>query len=129
MLFRSVKVTVTNSGTTAGREVAQLYVTAPRGTLDKPERELRAFAKTGLLAPGASETVTFRLSASDVASFDPTVSAWVADAGTYTVRVAGSSSADGVHTTVARPKSVIVEPTRHLVAPTAPIAELKAPAR
>ena len=72
----TVKATVTNTGRVAGREVAQLYVTAPHGTLDKPERELRAFAKTGVLAPGASETVTFRLSAADLASFDPSASAW-----------------------------------------------------
>jgi beta-glucosidase len=125
----AVTVTVTNSGTVAGRDVVQLYVTAPRGALDKPERELRAFAKTGVLAPGASATLTFRLSAADIASFDPSASAWVADAGTYTVRVAGSASADGVHATVALAKSVTVERTRHLVAPTAPVAELKAPAR
>ncbi len=125
----TVKVTVTNTGTVAGREVAQLYVTAPRGALDMPERELRAFAKTRLLAPGASETLTFRLSAADIASFDPSAAAWVAEPGTYTVRVANSSAAEGVHATVAVANRVIVERTRHLVAPTAPIAELKAPTR
>ena len=125
----TVKVTVTNTGRVVGREVAQLYVTAPHGTLDKPERELRALAKTGVLAPGASETRTFRLSAADVASFDPAASAWVADAGTYTVRVAGSSAAEGVHATFAIGRSVIVERTRHLVAPITPVAELKAPSR
>ena len=124
-----VTVTVTNTGRVPGREVAQLYVSAPRGGLDKPERELRAFAKTGVLAPGASETITFRLSAADVASFDPAASAWVAAAGTYTVRVAGSSSAEGVNSTFAMSRDVIVERTRHLVAPSAPIAELKAPTR
>ena len=79
----TVKVIVTNTVKVAGREVAQLYISAPRGTLDKPERELRAFAKTVVLAPGASQTIAFRLSASDVASFDTAASAWVADAGTY----------------------------------------------
>jgi beta-glucosidase len=125
----TVKVTVTNTGRVAGREVAQLYITAPRGTLDKPERELRAFAKTAVLAPGASETLTFRLSAADVASFDTAASAWVADAGTYTARVAGASSAEGVHATFTIGKSVVVERTRHLVVPAAPVAELKAPTR
>lgn len=125
----TVKVTVTNAGTVAGREVAQVYVTAPHGALDKPERELRAFAKTGVLAPGASQTLTFRLSAADIASFEPSASAWVAEAGTYTVRVANSSAVEGVSTTFAVAKRIMVERTRHLVAPTAPIAELKAPTR
>jgi beta-glucosidase len=125
----TVKITVTNTGRAAGREVAQLYITAPRGSLDKPERELRAFAKTAVLSPGASQTIAFRLSAADLASFDSAASAWVADAGTYTVRVANSSVAEGVHGTFVLPRRVIAERTRHLVAPTASIAELKAPAR
>ena len=125
----TVTATVTNSGRVAGREVVQLYISAPHGTLDKPERELRAFAKTGLLQPGASATITFRLALSDLASFDPTASAWTTDAGTYTARVAGSSSVEGVHATFAVAQSVVVERTRHLVAPREPVAELKAPAR
>ncbi len=122
-------VTVTNVGKVAGREVAQLYVSAPRGTMDKPERELRAFAKTGLLAPGASETITVRLSAADLASFDSAASAWVADAGAYTVRVAASSTADGARATFTLPRRVVTERTRHLVAPVAPIDELRVPER
>ncbi len=55
----TVSVTVTNSGKTKGREVVQLYVGAPAKKLDKPESELRGFAKTKLLAPGESQTVTF----------------------------------------------------------------------
>ena len=123
----TVKVIVTNTGKVAGREVAQLYISAPRGTLDKPERELRAFAKTGVLAPGASETITFLVSAADIASFDTAASAWVADAGTYTARVAGASSAEGVQATFAMAKSAIVERTRHLLVPASPVSELKAP--
>ena len=125
----TVKVAVTNTGRVAGREVVQLYVSAPRGTLDQPERELRGFAKTGMLAPGASETATFRLSAADLASFDPSVSAWVAEAGTYTVRVASSSATEGLHATFMLDKRVVVESSRRLLAPATPLAELKAPAR
>lgn len=121
--------TVTNTGRVPGREVAQLYVSAPRGTLDKPERELKGFAKTALLQPGASETLTFRLAPADLASFDPSASAWVADAGTYTVRVARSSADDGVRATFALPRRVVVERSRPLLAPRAPVAELKAAAR
>ncbi len=122
----TVTATVTNVGRVAGREVAQLYVSAPRGSLDKPERELRGFAKTALLRPGASEAVTFRLGAADVASFDPAASAWVADAGAYTVRVAGSSTVEGQRGTFTLPRRVVVEQSRRLLAPRAPVAELRA---
>ena len=122
----TVTATVTNTGRGAGREVAQLYVSAPAAALPKPERELRGFAKTGLLQPGASETLTFRLGVADLASFDPAASAWVTDAGTYTVRVAGSSDAEGARATFRLPRRVVVEQSRRLLAPRAPVAELRA---
>ena len=127
-------VTVTNAGRVAGREVAQLYVSAPSGAsaaggLAKPERELKGFAKTGLLQPGASQTLTFRLGAADLASFDPAASAWVADAGTYTVRVGGSSDAEGARTTFQLPRRLVIEQSRPLLAPRTPVVELKAAAR
>jgi beta-glucosidase len=125
----TVQVVLTNTGRVAGREVVQLYLTAPRGSLDKPERELRAFAKTRMLAPGATETVTFRLSTADLASFDPSASAWVADAGKYTVRVAKSSSDEGVHATFTLAKRAVVEQNAHRLAPSAPLTELRSPAR
>lgn len=84
-------VTVTNTGKLAGKEVVQLYVAAPKGALEKPEDELRAFAKTGLLQPGQSQTLQFSLSGQDLASFDPALGRWVTDAGRYEVRIGASS--------------------------------------
>ena len=81
-------VKVANTGKAAGREVVQLYLSAPGK--DKPALELRAFAKTKLLKPGESEVVSFKLVPRDLASFDPASSSWVADAGTYTVKVGAS---------------------------------------
>ena len=82
----TANIKVTNTGSVAGREVIQLYVTAPAGTLDKPERELKAFAKTAELAPGEAQTVEMTFTTYDLASFDEDASAFVTDKGSYTAR-------------------------------------------
>lgn len=66
----TLSVRVTNTGRTAGKEVVQIYVEAPQGKLGKPFRTLAAFAKTGLLQAGDSETLTFVLACADFASYD-----------------------------------------------------------
>ncbi|HVO11370.1 MAG TPA: glycoside hydrolase family 3 C-terminal domain-containing protein [Vicinamibacteria bacterium] len=87
----TASVTITNAGRTPGREVAQLYLSAPAKAVPKPALELRGFAKTRLLRPGESQTLTFTLAPRDLAWFDEQASAWRADAGTYTVKVGASS--------------------------------------
>ena len=78
-----ISVTVTNSGAVPGKEVVQLYVSAPESTLPKPVSELRAFAKTRLLAPGESQRLTLSVRDGELASFDEQLSAWVCDKGDY----------------------------------------------
>ena len=78
-------ITVTNTGDVAGREVVELYVAAPSGGLEKPARELKAFAKTKLLAPGESETLTMQVSAYELASFNEATASWETAAGNYQV--------------------------------------------
>ena len=87
----TVSVDITNTGEVAGREVVQVYLSAPAGKLDKPAEELAAFGKTKLLEPGETQTLSFVISEIDLASFDTDASAWVADAGSYTVKVGASS--------------------------------------
>lgn len=86
-------ITVTNTGSVAGKESVQLYVAAPSGGLEKPVRELKAFAKTGLLEPGESETLTMYFTAYDLASFNEDTSSWETASGQYEVQF-GASVAD-----------------------------------
>ena len=86
-----VSVTVKNTGSVAGKEVAQVYVTAPKGRLEKPVQELKAFAKTRELKPGESQTLTMQMARRDLASFDEANSQWLTEAGTYTFRIGASS--------------------------------------
>ena len=66
----TVTATVENTGKTDGKEVVQVYVKAPQGVLGKPSRALVGFAKTGVLAPGAKETLTIDVTKESFASYD-----------------------------------------------------------
>lgn len=88
----TVSVDVKNAGKRAGKEVVQLYAAAPDAKQsNKPEKELRAFAKTTELQPGEVETVTLVFDGKDLASFDETASEWVVAPGTYQFLVGASS--------------------------------------
>ncbi len=118
-------ITVTNTGKVAGKEVVQLYITAAKGKLDKPSAELKGFAKTGLLQPGQSEKITFTIDADALTSFDTEATAWIADAGDYTVKV-GSSSANIKQTaSFSLAKAITVEKCNKVLVPQVPITELK----
>ena len=78
-------VTVTNTGSVAGKEVVEVYVAAPAGGLEKPARELKAFDKTDLLQPGASQTLTFKITPYELASFNIDANQWETASGNYTL--------------------------------------------
>ena len=88
-----VNVKVTNTGSVAGKEAVQVYISAPAGKLDKPVKELKGFAKTRKLAPGESQNVEISFAAADMSSYDESKPGWVLDPGTYNILV-GASSAD-----------------------------------
>ena len=111
----TVSVTVKNTGKVAGKEVAQVYVTAPKGRLEKPVHELKAFAKTRDLQPGESQTLTMTIDKRDMASFDESASQWIADGGIYTFSI-GSSSRDLPLTATAK-LTPYTEQTHNAMAP------------
>lgn len=94
-----VSLKVTNTGKYAGKEVIQVYTSAPQGLLGKPARELRTFVKTKLLQPGESQLVSLSFDKTDMASFDDlgkiAKAAFVLEKGTYDIYV-GTSVRDAV---------------------------------
>ncbi len=94
-----VAVTIKNTGKFEGKEVVELYVSAPDNkAANKPVKELKAFAKTKQLKPGESETLTLTVKVDDLASFDDTTSSWVVANGDYEFIIA--ASAQDVKTTL-----------------------------
>ena len=87
-----VTVTVKNTGKMAGKEVVQIYVSAPGKDMDKPVRELKGFAKTRKLAVGEEETVTVKIPYESLASFNEKASCWQVESGIYKVMVAKNAT-------------------------------------
>ena len=86
----TVTATITNTGSVAGADVAQMYVGDPAASDDPPE-QLKGFQRV-TLNPGASATVTFPLTIHDLASWSSTANAWEAQAGSYSIKVGDSSA-------------------------------------
>ena len=83
----NVSINVKNTGDVAGKQVAQVYVKAPKGNYEKPTRELKAFGKTKELKPGESQTLTMQIDKRDLASYDEAGCQWKVDAGVYTFQI------------------------------------------
>lgn len=118
-------VTITNTGKVAGKEVVQLYLSAPAKSMDKPAEELKGFAKTALLQPGASQTITFALNAKDLASFNTAQTSWVADAGNYAVKIGASCEDIKLTKSFKLKKDIVVEKVNKVLVPQVQINELK----
>ena len=116
---------VTNVGDTfAGKEVVQLYISAPEGKLHKEYQSLAAFQKTDLLAPGASEVVTLRFDLGDFASYREEDGSFVLEQGDYVLRLGNSSRNTFAGTVVALPQEVVVSRHQHICPVQQPLEEL-----
>ena len=121
---QSVTFTIKNIGKVAGREVVQLYIVAPVSQIEKPKSELKGFAKTRLLQPGESQTLTLDLNARDLSSFNTPASAWIADAGKYEVLIGASSSDIKLTGVFNLKKAIVSEKVNNVLSPKVPIKEL-----
>ncbi|HVU16717.1 MAG TPA: glycoside hydrolase family 3 C-terminal domain-containing protein [Candidatus Didemnitutus sp.] len=86
----TVECEITNSGEREGSEVVQVYVQPGKSSVDRPERELKGFARVDL-KPGEKKSVTIPLTQRSFAYYSPEQHGWVAEAGDYVVRVGASS--------------------------------------
>ena len=106
---------VTNTGSRPGKEVVQLYASAPAAWMDKPFQSLAAFAKTAELQPGESGEVTLSFPLRDLASFDAAQKGWLLEKGDYILRLGNSSGAAKAVAVVRLDKAVFTEKVRHAI--------------
>ena len=121
----NVSVKVKNTGDMAGKEVVQVYFSAPQGLLGKPAKELAGYAKTKLLAPGESQTVNISFPIADMSSFDDlgktgNKSAYVLEAGDYNIYIGNSvknAGERGVKGTYTVSETTVTEQLTSLLSP------------
>ena len=120
-----INCTVTNSGKKAGKEVVQLYISAPDGKLKKPAKELKAFAKTNLLKAGEKQIVEFILKPYEFASFDSENSEWIMEKGEYKIWLGSSIAELPLTQGFNKALSEVVLKTNKVMMPTREIKVLK----
>lgn len=121
----TVKATVTNTGDTySGKEVVQLYVSAPNGKLHKEYQSLAAFCKTGILDPGARETMELVFDMRALASYRESDACYVLEAGDYILRMGNSSRSTMAVGVLTVGEEVIVSKHDHICPVLKPIEEL-----
>ena len=124
-----MKALVTNTGSRSGREVAQLYLSAPEEGMTREYQSLAAFAKTKELAPGESEILELRFDLRELASYREQDGAYVLEAGEYVLRLGSSSRNTEPAAVLYLKNEVIVSRHDHICPLMQPMKELIAPAR
>ena len=125
-----LRVAVTNTGAVAGRQVVQAYFGAPQGKLGRPVKELAAFGKTRLLAPGESETLSLAFDIDRMAGYDDSgvtghPYAYVLEAGDYIVFVGDNVRTAQPVFTYPLAETVVTEQLEQALAPTRPFERVR----
>ncbi len=121
----TLSVDIKNTGEVNVKEVVQVYVSAPNGKLVKPQSELVAFGKTKSLESGKSETLSFNVSAKDIASFDEDKSVWLVEAGNYVLKVGASSEDIKLEQNFEVKQDIIAEEVHKVMTPNQEIEVLR----
>lgn len=121
----TVQIQVRNTGNYTGREVVQVYVSAPTGELQKPYQELKAFAKTALLEPGKIQVLEVSFSPYDMASYSEKEAGWILEEGNYYIRVGNSSRNTVIAGAVCLEEQVMTVKTKNLFPLDCPLEEIK----
>ncbi len=121
----TVTARVTNTGHRySGKEVVEVYFSAPQNGLDKPYQELAGYGKTDGLAPGASQVLTITFDTTAMSSYSEARSAYVLDAGDYLIRVGDSSRSTHVAARIRIPRLIVTEDVNHETNDQSPASEL-----
>lgn len=121
----TVMAAVTNTGAIPGKETVQLYASCPQTeTLPKEYQRLAAFAKTGLLQPGQTETVVLSFDVENLASFRERDCVTVLEEGGYILRLGNSSRTTAVCAVVELDGEAVLSRHEHICCPTSPVEEL-----
>ena len=124
-----VTVRVHNTGKNAGREVVQVYVSAPVGRLPKPYQELKGYAKTGLIAPGDAAEVSISFATETLSSYDEEKAAWVMEPGDYLIRVGNHSRATSVAAVIHLDGEAVTRQVSNQLVPEKPLERIVPPIR
>ncbi len=113
----SIQAAVRNTGTCAGKETVQLYVSCPGKKLEREYQQLAAFSKTKLLAPGEEQTLDLTFDLSDCAAYDEENAAWILESGSYILRIGNSSGHTSEVTALVLDKDVVTVRVKNLCVP------------
>ena len=121
----TVTATVTNTGENySGKEVVQVYFSAPAGELEKPYQELAGFAKTDEIAPGESQTLKITFNTPEMSSYSEEKAAYILEAGDYIIRVGNSSRNTTAAAVIRLDETAIAEQLSNQLHPDKEIEEL-----
>jgi len=120
-----LSVQVTNKGACAGKDVTQVYVTAPEGRLNKPFQELCGFSKTGLLEPGESEMLEISIPMEFLSSYDTQTASFIMEKGDYLIRVGEHSRETGVAAVIRLDRDAVLRRVSNKMNPDRPLSVLQ----